>query len=89
MKLLYRLLLLIMTLTAYEAGAQGDPFRKDRKRVWRKWRKDKQAYNPYLDKKSKHKPSAVMARENRKDEKRKSKVIRKQKKRLKKKNPRP
>lgn len=41
--------------------------KRERRRVWRKWRSDKDAYNPYLKKKGKDKPSAKMASSNKKE----------------------
>lgn len=43
----------------------------------------KAQYNPYLDKKKKNKPSAVMAKQNKKDMKRQKKAAKKQMKRSK------
>lgn len=87
MKFVYSILLMLFTLSAYQAPAQDDSFRKDRNRIWRKWNKKKQSYNPYLDKKAKNKPSAKLARQNKKDLKRKNRAVKKQKKRLSKKHP--
>jgi len=42
--------------------------KRERKRVWRKWRSNKDAYNPYLKKKGKDKPSARIATGNRKED---------------------
>ncbi len=42
---------------------------KERKKMWRKSskrRKNRQAFNPYLDKKNKDKPSSKLAREEKK-----------------------
>lgn len=66
MKLLFRILLALFLVSAIPMHSQDDLFRKERKRTWRKWRKNKQSYNPYLDKKAKNKPSAVIARGNKK-----------------------
>ena len=41
--------------------------KRERKRVWRKWRSNKDAYNPYLKKKGKDKPSARIATGNKKE----------------------
>lgn len=56
-----------------------------RKKVWRRWKKDREAYNPYLGKKSKHKPSKEMAIENYKTKKKQEKIFRKMMKKNKKK----
>ena len=84
MKILLRLLLALFILSHNPVYSQDDMFRKDRKRTWRKWRKNKQSYNPYLDKKAKNKPSAMMARQNKKDMRRMNKSAKKQMRRSKK-----
>lgn len=80
MKLVYRTLLFFFFLSVYpiQSYAQDDMFRKDRKRVWKKWRKNRQSYNPYLDRKAKNKPSAVIARGNKKEMKRQNRIAKKQ-----------
>ena len=65
--------------------SQTDMFRKERKRTWRKWRKNRQSYNPYLDKKAKNKPSAIIAKTNKRDLRRQKKGAKKQLRRAKKK----
>jgi hypothetical protein len=42
--------------------------KRERKRVWRRWKSSNDAYNPYLKKKGKDKPSARVARGNKKEE---------------------
>lgn len=61
-----------------------NPARKERKKVWRKWKKNNQSYNPYLDRKAKNKPSAIQARQDKRDLNRQKKVARKQMRRSKK-----
>jgi hypothetical protein len=39
---------------------------KSHKRIWKRWRSNRQSYNPYLEKKKRNKPSAILARENKK-----------------------
>ena len=62
----------IILLLAVGLPAQYDfSEKKERHKIWRKtFRKKRQSYNPYLDRKRKDKPSAQMARENKKDVKR-------------------
>lgn len=50
--------------TAYSVSAQNDGMfkqKKERKRLWRRWsskeKKNKTAFNPYLEKSAKEKPS--------------------------------
>lgn len=83
MKFIHKALLLFFFLSVYpvQSYAQDDMFRKDRKRVWKKWRKNRQSYNPYLDRKAKNKPSAVIARGNKKEMKRQNRIAKKQMKR--------
>ncbi len=62
--------------------------KRERKRIWRRWKPDREAYNPYLKKKAKDKPSARIAKGNRKEirqQKRKDKrQLRRSKKTIKK-----
>jgi len=55
---------------------------KEHKRVWKKWRKNRQSYNPYLEKKKRNKPSAVLARENKREMKRQQKRAKRQKRKM-------
>ena len=61
-----------------------NPNRKERKKVWRRWRSNREAYNPYLKKKGKDKPSAKMAREDKRNLKKQKRTNRKQMRRAKK-----
>lgn len=58
--------------------------KRSTRRVWRKWRKDKDAYNPYLKKKGKDKPSARIASGNKKDLRKQKRINKKQMRRSKK-----
>lgn len=82
MKSLTKLFLILLTLSFYpvQTQAQDEMFRqkKERKKLWRKWRKNREAYNPYLRAKAKNKPSARMAKGNRKDLKRQKRAARKE-----------
>jgi hypothetical protein len=78
MKLIFRILLVLFLVSAIPVHSQDDLFRKERKRTWRKWRKNKQSYNPYLDKKAKNKPSSIIARGNKKDMRRMNRSAKKQ-----------
>lgn len=76
------ILLTVGVLQPAVSNAQNlNPNRKERKKVWRKWSKNNQSYNPYLDKKAKNKPSAKQAREDKKELNRQKKAARKQMKR--------
>jgi hypothetical protein len=48
---------------------QDDMFKqkKERKRLWRRWKKNREAYNPYLKEKGKKKTSSKIAKGNRKE----------------------
>ena len=55
---------------AHQVVSQNDGMfkhKKERKRLWRKWNKKRDAYNPYLKKKGKNKPSAQAARQDKKE----------------------
>lgn len=78
----------ILTLHPNEVQAQQNEMfkqKKERKRVWRRWKKNREAYNPYVKAKAKNKPSARMARGDRKEMKRQKRMARKQMRRSKKK----
>jgi hypothetical protein len=60
---------------------------KPERHVWSKWRqkremKNKTAYNPYLEKKAKDKPSGIQARENKKLIKQGKRAVRREKRKL-------
>ena len=62
-------ILLIFLFMAYLPVKAQYTESKERKRMWRKSlhrRKNRQAFNPYLDKKTKDKPSSVAAAEEKK-----------------------
>ena len=73
MRLRYKIfLLLFLFVAAPHVEAQDQPKemfkqKRQRKRVWRRWRSNRDAYNPYLKKKDKDKPSARLAKGNRKE----------------------
>lgn len=68
MKKLIRIALLIFFIGQLPVKAQFTES-KERKKMWRKSgkrHKAREAYNPYLDKKKKDKPSSIAAREEKK-----------------------
>jgi len=71
MKLFTKIVLIIfLSLFATEARSQNKEMfkqKKERKRIWRRWKPNREAYNPYLKKKAKDKPSARIAKGNKKD----------------------
>jgi hypothetical protein len=72
MRLRYKIFLLLFLFIGaaqLEAQQPKEMFKqkRQRKRIWRRWRSDRDAYNPYLKKKAKYKPSARMAKGNRKE----------------------
>jgi hypothetical protein len=84
MKYFYRILfVLLFTGMVMPTFAQEDQFRKERRRIWKKWKSNRQSYNPYLDRKKKNKPSAMMARENKKELKHQKRVAKRQMRRSK------
>lgn len=68
----------------YDGFAQDNVYShsKEHKRVWKKWRKNRQSYNPYLEKKKRNKPSAILARENKREMKRQQKRAKRQKRKM-------
>lgn len=90
MERISRIFIFLLLLAFYpgESNAQQDEMfkqKKERKRLWRRWRSNREAYNPYVKAKSKNKPSARMARGNRKELKRQKRIARKELRRNKKK----
>ncbi len=85
-KIILTFLLLFSFITNKTFAQQDEMFKhkKERKRVWRKWRRDKGSYNPYLDTKAKKKPSARMARGDKKELKRQKRNAKRQLRRNKK-----
>lgn len=59
--------------------------KRERKKVWRKHRTSDDAYNPYLKKKAKNKPSARINKGNKQDERRQKRAFKREMKRNKKK----
>ncbi len=80
------ILLFCFFLVEQPAIAQNEMFKqkKERKKLWRRWKKNREAYNPYLDKKAKNKPSARMARGDKKELRRQKRIAKKQMRRNKK-----
>ncbi len=69
------------------ASAQNDEMfkqKRERKRIWRKHRTSDDAYNPYLKKKAKNKPSARINKGNKREDRRQKRAFKKQLKRSKK-----
>jgi len=88
MKCIYRVLLVLFIFSAMPSFSQDGMFqhKKERKKVWRKWRKNRQSYNPYLSKKAKDKPSARIAKGDKKELKRQKRQFKKQLRQAKKKH---
>ncbi|MCW3078439.1 MAG: hypothetical protein JWO32_3048 [Bacteroidetes bacterium] len=82
MKPVFKIILFLLLIGFYPQNvhAQDKMFKqkKERKRIWRKWRKNREAYNPYVDAKAKDKPSAKMARKNKKELKRQKRTAKKE-----------
>jgi hypothetical protein len=84
------LLFFFMLASRTEAQQPKEMFKqkRERKRVWRRHRSSKDAYNPYLKKKNKDKPSQKIAtgnkREIRQQKRRDKRQIRRSKKLIKK-----
>jgi hypothetical protein len=81
------LLFLFISLQPCEIQAQQDDMfkqKKERKRMWRRWKPKREAYNPYVKAKAKKKPSARMAKGDKQEMRRQKKAAKKQMKRNKK-----
>ena len=83
MKFLFKIIIPLFLTVFFPVSViaqQNEMFKqkKERKRIWRRWKKNREAYNPYVDAKAKNKPSARMARGNRKDLKRQKRVAKRE-----------
>lgn len=77
------ILLSLLFLIQVPARGQNSK-RKPVKQVKKGWKKSGSSYNPYLEKKAKNKPSARMARADKKELQRQKKAAKKQMRRSKK-----
>ena len=81
------LLFLCIAFLPNEITAQQDDMfkqKKERKRIWRRWKPKREAYNPYVAAKAKKKPSARMAKGDKHEMRRQKKLAKKQMKKNKK-----
>ena len=81
MKLLFKFLLCLFIILLIPVEGQNNEMfkqKKERKRVWRKHRSNKAEYNPYLEKSAKNKPSARMAKGDKKELRRQKRAAKKQ-----------
>jgi len=85
MKIITTILLFLFVFSTPVFSQDKSMFKqkKERKKVWRGWNRKKDAYNPYLKKRAKNKPSAQMARSEKRDLKRQRRAYKKQIKRSK------
>jgi hypothetical protein len=88
MKSIRLLILAFFLFSVPEVFSQNDGMvnahKRERKRVWRKWNRKKDAYNPYLKKKNKDKPSVQASRANEREIRRQRRDYKRQLKRAKK-----
>ncbi|MCE3258510.1 MAG: hypothetical protein K0S12_151 [Bacteroidetes bacterium] len=83
MRSLLNIFIIVISLLCFvgTAEAQSDEMfkqKRERKRLWRRWKPNREAYNPYLKQKGKKKVSARMAKGDRKELKRQKRAARKQ-----------
>ena len=81
MKLFFKLLICFFIFSSTQVEAQNNEMfkqKRERKRVWRKHRSNKEEYNPYLEKSAKNKPSARIAKGNKKDLRQQKRAAKKQ-----------
>jgi hypothetical protein len=87
-KIIFSVLVFLFMLSFNELSSQNNEMfkqKRERKKVWRKHRTSDDAYNPYLKKKAKNKPSARINKGNKKDERRQKRAFKREMKRNKKK----
>jgi hypothetical protein len=84
---IFLLLFVLLCFTENVNAQQNEMFKqkRERKRLWRRWKPNREAYNPYLKQKGKKKVSARMAKGDRKDLRRQKRLARKQLRKSKKK----
>jgi hypothetical protein len=75
---LFFLLFSVFCLSSYAQNDEMFREKRFRKKVWRRWSKKKDAYNPYLGRKGTHTPSGKMRKENARHEKKMRKKFLKQ-----------
>ncbi|MBX3164623.1 MAG: hypothetical protein KF900_09080 [Bacteroidetes bacterium] len=80
MKIIAGILVSFLFLFPKQLSAQDYLYghKKERKKVWKRWGKKKEAYNPYLDKKKKDKPSAQIDKNVKRTQKRQQRQYDKQ-----------
>ena len=83
MRIFTYLILFCLLISPLSSLAQSSK-KKPVKTVKKGWKKSGSSYNPYLEKKAKNKPSARMARQDKKELERQKKAARKQMRRSKK-----
>lgn len=87
-KIIFSVLVFLFMLSFNGLSSQNNEMfkqKRERKKVWRKHRTSDDAYNPYLKKKAKNKPSARINKGNKKDERRQKRAFKREMKRNKKK----
>jgi aminoglycoside phosphotransferase family enzyme len=90
MKCLIKILFFVFFLSFFpeEINAQQEDMfkqKKERKRIWRRWRKNREAYNPYLKKTASKKTSARIDKGTKKEMRKQKRLYKKELKRLRKK----
>jgi hypothetical protein len=87
-RLILAALIFLFVFSFNEVSSQNNDMfkqKRERKRIWRRHRTSKDAYNPYLSKKGKDKPSARINKGNKKEDRRQKRTFKKQLKKSKKK----
>jgi hypothetical protein len=87
-RLILAALIFLFVFSFNEVSSQNNDMfkqKRERKRIWRRHRTSKDAYNPYLNKKGKDKPSAKINKGNKKEDRRQKRAFKKQLKKSKKK----
>ncbi|MEI8137986.1 MAG: hypothetical protein WCH21_11725 [Bacteroidota bacterium] len=80
-KIIFSSLIILFIFSFSEVVSQNDAMfkeKRERRRVWRRHRTSKDAYNPYLNKKGKDKPSAQVNKANKREERRQKRNFKRQ-----------
>ncbi len=80
-KIVFSIFLLLFIFSFSQVSSQNNEMfkqKRERKKIWRKHRTSDDAYNPYLKKKAKNKPSARINKGNKKEERRQKRAYKRE-----------
>ncbi len=78
MRFLVCILVIVFILPSCRSQDELLGEKRERYKIWTRWKSKRMSYNPYLDRKGKDKPSSKMARENKSHVKKQQKEAKRQ-----------